>query len=205
LSLKKQLKIATKLLQENDPVLRTIIEDIGKCAISKRKDYYIALVNSIIAQQISVKAAQSIRKKFLDLIGGNLKPEKVCTYTIEELRTAGLSIQKATYIHDLSEKFAENNNMYRHLGQYPDEEVIKILTRVKGIGVWTAQMFLIFSLGRLDVLPVDDVGFQNAVMMYYRLRKRPSRKRLEQLAKKWIPYRSVAVWYLWEAVDRKPE
>jgi len=94
--------------------------------------------------------------------------------------------------------------MYRHLGQYPDDEVIEILTRVKGIGVWTAQMFLIFSLGRLNVLPVDDIGFQNAVMMYYRLRKRPSQKRLEQLAKKWIPYRSVAVWYLWEAVDRKP-
>jgi len=202
--LKKQLQTATELLKENDPVLRPIIEAIGKCTISKRKDYYIALVNSIIAQQISVKAAQSIRNKFLNLIEGDLQPEKVRKYSLEELRTAGLSIQKATYIRDLSEKYALNKNVYRHLGRYSDDEVIEKLTEVKGIGVWTAQMFLMFSLGRLDVLPVDDVGFQNAVIKYYRLRKKPTKKQLRQIAKKWIPYRSVAVWYLWKAVDKQP-
>ena len=198
----KQLQTAIEHLSGKDEIMASIIKNVGECGISKSRNYYKALVHAIMAQQISVKASQSIAKKFYLLIGNNLEPDNVLTYSIKELKTAGLSVQKATYIRDLSEKFALNKNIYNHLGQYSDQEVIVKLTEVKGIGIWTAQMFLIFSLGRLDVLPLDDVGFQNAVQKYYKMKKRPSPKYLERIGKKWSPYRSVAVWYLWEAFDK---
>ncbi len=198
----KRLQTAIKHLSERDETMASIISQVGNCGITRRKNYYKALVHSIMTQQISVKASQSIAKKFYQLIDQKLEPGNVLKFPIEELRTAGLSVQKATYISDLSEKFALNENIYNHLGQYSDDEVIMKLTKVKGIGIWTAQMFLIFSLGRLDVLPLDDVGFQNAFQKYYKMKKRPSPKYLERMSKKWSPYRSVAVWYLWEAFDR---
>lgn len=198
----KQLQTAIEHLSGKDEIMALIIRNVGDCGISKSRNYYKALVHSIMAQQISVKASQSIARKFYKLIGNKLEPGNVLRYSIEELRRVGLSIQKATYIRDLSEKFALNKNIYHHLGQYSDQEVIVKLTEVKGIGIWTAQMFLIFSLGRLDVLPLDDVGFQNAFQKYYKMKKRPSPKYLERISKKWSPYRSVAVWYLWEAYDK---
>ncbi len=197
-----QLQTAIKHLSEKDEVMASIISQVGSCGITHRKNYYKALVHSIMAQQISVKASQSIAKRFYQLIGQKLEPSNVLKHSIDELRSVGLSIQKATYIRDLSEKFAQNENIYNHLGQYSDEEAIMKLTEVKGIGIWTAQMFLIFSLGRLDILPLDDVGFQNAFQKYYKMKKRPSPNYLEKMSKKWSPYRSVAVWYLWEAFDR---
>ncbi len=202
--MKKQLQTALDYLSQQDVVLAEIIAKVGPCAIMPRKNYYKALVNSIIAQQISVSASRSIRNKFMELIDQNLEPESVLPYSILQLRSAGLSIQKASYIYDLSLKFAQNKTVYNHLGRFSDEEVIKMLTEVKGIGVWTAQMFLIFSLGRLDVLPLDDVGFRNAVQIQYNMKSNPSKNRLERLAAKWKPYRSVAVWYLWQAVDKQP-
>ncbi len=202
--MKKQLQTALDYLSQQDVVLAEIIAKVGPCAIMPRKNYYKALVNSIIAQQISVSASRSIRNKFMDLINQNLEPENVVLYSIVQLRSVGLSIQKASYIYDLSLKFAQNKNVYNHLGRFSDEEVIKMLTEVKGIGVWTAQMFLIFSLGRLDILPLDDVGFRNAVQIQYNMKSNPSKNRLERLAAKWKPYRSVAVWYLWQAVDKQP-
>lgn len=202
--MKKKLQAALEYLSQQDLVLAEIIARVGPCTITLQKNYYQALVNSIIAQQISVSASRSIRNKFMELIDQNLEPESVLPYSILQLRSAGLSIQKATYIHDLSLKFAQNKAVYNHLGRFSDEEVIKKLTDVKGIGVWTAQMFLIFSLGRLDVLPLDDVGFRNAVHLHYNIKSIPSKKRLERLAEKWKPYRSVAVWYLWQAVDKQP-
>lgn len=202
--MKKQLQTALDYLSQQDVVLAEIIAKVGPCAIMPRKNYYKALVNSIIAQQISVSASRSIRNKFMDLINQNLEPENVVSYSIVQLRSVGLSIQKASYIYDLSLKFAQNKNVYNHLGRFSDEEVIKMLTEVKGIGVWTAQMFLIFSLGRLDILPLDDVGFRNAVQIQYNMKSNPSKNRLERLATKWKPYRSVAVWYLWQAVDKQP-
>ena len=144
----KQLQTAIEHLSEKDEIMASIIKNVGDCGISKSRNYYKALVHSIMAQQISVKASQSIAKKFYKLIDDKLQPDNVLMYSIEELRKVGLSIQKATYIRDLSEKFALNENIYSHLGQFSDEEVIVKLTEVKGIGVWTAQMFLIFSLGR---------------------------------------------------------
>ena len=202
--MKKQLQTALDYLSQQDVVLAEIIAKVGPCAIMPRKNYYKALVNSIIAQQISVSASRSIRNKFMDLINQNLEPENVVSYSIVQLRSVGLSIQKASYIYDLSLKFAQNKNVYNHLGRFSDEEVIKMLTEVKGIGVWTAQMFLIFSLGRLDILPLDDVGFRNAVQIQYNMKSNPSKNRLERLATKWKPYRSVAVWYLWQAVYKQP-
>lgn len=203
--LQNSLLTAKKWLVQKDPILEKIISRIGNCTISKRTDYYKSLVHSIIGQQISVKAAHSIARKFLLLIDNNLNPIVVRRYSIEELRTAGLSLQKSSYILDLSEKFYKDKNIYDHLEQLDDSEVIEHLTEVKGIGEWTAHMFLIFSLGRLDVLATGDIGFQNAVMKQYGFKMKPTKKQLEKLGKKWAPYRSVAVWYLWESLEVVPD
>ncbi len=203
--MKNRLSTASNWLSQKDPILEKIIARIGNCTISKRTDYYKSLVNSIIGQQISVKAAQSIARKFLLLIDNNLEPEVVREYSIGELRSAGLSLQKSSYILDLSEKFYINKNIYDHLEQLDDLEVIEHLTEVKGIGEWTAHMFLIFSLGRLDILATGDIGFQNAVMKQYGFKKKPTKKQLEKLGKKWTPYRSVAVWYLWQSLEVVPD
>jgi DNA-3-methyladenine glycosylase II len=199
--LENTLSTASEWLAQKDPVLTKIISQVGPCTFSKKTDYYKTLVHSIIGQQISVKAAQSIAKKFHKLIDNDLEPHIVRDYSIEDLRTAGLSLQKASYILDLSDKFYQNKNVYDHLEQLDNKGVIDHLTEVKGIGEWTAHMFLIFSLGRLDVLPVGDIGFQNAVMKLYGFKSKPDKKQLNKIGKKWIPYRSVAVWYLWESLE----
>ena len=195
----------TKYVQQSDPVLRKIINKVGQCTINLQKDYYKALVSSIVSQQLSVKAADTIYSRFLDLIKHNLVPGEVRNFDRENLRTAGLSNQKSSYILDLSNKFYENPTIYNHLENIDDEKVIEHLTKVKGIGEWTAHMFLMFSLGRLDVLPHGDVGFQNAVMLYYNLAIKPTRQTIEKLSSNWKPYRTIAVWYLWAITDQNLE
>ncbi len=202
MSFKQQLQIGTKHVSIEDPVLSKIIKEVGPCTISANKDYFGALVSSIVSQQISVKAADTIYGRFLELIGHQLIPEKVNHFEIDELRKAGLSKQKASYILDLSSKFIHNPGIYNHLENLEDELAIKHLTQVKGIGEWTAQMFLMFSLERLDILPHLDVGFKNAVLNYYQLSQKPSKKTMEKISEPWKPYRSIGVWYLWAITDQ---
>jgi DNA-3-methyladenine glycosylase II len=149
------------------------------------------------------KAAVTIFRRFAALAGQPLTPSGILKLSDEQLRSVGLSKQKSAYLKDLSAKTAAGALDFSRLAELPDEEVIKHLTQVKGIGVWTAHMFLMFSLRRPDVLPTGDYGVQMAIRKHYKKRKLPKPQDMEKIAKAWAPYRSVACWYLWRSLDIK--
>ncbi|MCK9210854.1 MAG: DNA-3-methyladenine glycosylase [Ignavibacteriaceae bacterium] len=190
-------------LIDMDPVLRRIISQTQTCRIKRRKNYYPSLVKAIINQQLSVKAGESIYKKFSAHFGKSVKPENVAATPVEEIRKFGLSNAKAIYVKDLSEKIMSNQLSFKKISQKSNDEIIGELTKVKGIGVWTAHMFLIFTLGRLDVLPVGDLGIKNAIRRNYQLKELPDENKIAALCekKKWKPYQSIASWYLWMSLE----
>jgi len=195
---------AEKHLSEADPVLGKIIERVGPCTLSPRKDYFVALCRSIIAQQISVSAARSVGKKFRALFPrGRISPKPLLKMSDEQLRSAGISRQKAGYIRSLAEHFASGAIPTRRWHRMDDEEIVQALIPVRGVGRWTAEMFMIFVLNRPDLLPVDDLGFCNQVQRAYGLKKYPDAKKLAKIAECWRPYRSIATWYLWRAGHKK--
>ena len=190
-------------LNDIDPVLREIISQTQLCSIKRRRNYYPSLVHAIINQQLSVKAGESIYKKFSTHFGKQVMPENVAATPVEELRKFGLSNAKAIYVKDLSEKIISNKLSFKKISQKSNDEIIDELTKVKGIGVWTAHMFLIFTLGRLDVLPVGDLGIKNAIRKNYHLKELPDETKVAELCekKKWKPYQSIASWYLWMSLE----
>jgi DNA-3-methyladenine glycosylase II len=191
-------------LSQADSVLSTLISRHGPCAIRPQREYFVALTEAILSQQLSVKAAATIFGRFKEKLRGRIAPEKILRLTAPQFRAAGISRQKTAYLRDLAAKWQNGAIAPRRFVKMSDEEVIAALTQVKGIGRWTAEMFLIFSLLRLDVLPVDDLGFRKAVQAAYKLRKLPEAKRLTEIAACWRPYRSIATWYLWASLDNKP-
>jgi len=198
----QHIRDARNHLRKSDPVMQGIIKQVGPFTAKTRSDRFASLAGAIVAQQISGKAAMSIWKK-LEVL---LEPEKISANAIysrslDQLRTAGVSRQKGTYLIDLSSRVLSGDVQLNQLGRKSDDEVITELTRVKGIGRWTAQMFLMFTLARLDVLPVDDLGVKNAIARAYGLRKPPDSKRIEKIAQPWRPYASVASWYLWRSLE----
>jgi DNA-3-methyladenine glycosylase II len=199
---------AERWLAERDPVLRGLIATYGHCGLarSQREDPFTALVEAIVWQQLSGKAAATIYRRVLTLLPNGGPPTPAGILDIEEatLRGAGLSRAKTAYIRDLSARVGGGDVHLDSLAALDDEAVIAELTRIKGIGRWTAEMFLMFRLHRPDVLPVDDVGIVNAIRRAYRLRKPPSADRMRKLAEPWRPYRSVACWYLWESLEAVP-
>jgi len=190
-------------LNKTDPVLGRIISQSHPCDIKRRKNYYLALVRSIISQQLSVKAAASIYTRFDAHFGEKVAPEEVAATPVEILRAFGLSSAKVTYVKDLSEKIISNELSFKNFSRKSDDEIISELTKVKGIGVWTAHMFLIFTMGRLDVLPVGDLGIKNAIRKNYRLKKLPDESKVAAISAKrnWKPYQSIASWYLWMSLE----
>lgn len=190
-------------LKRVDPRVARIIDEVGPFRLTHRSDGFQALARAIIFQQLAGHAAHAIYERFVGLFAGSRfpTPEQVLALSESELRSAGLSRGKSIYIKDLAARVADGSIDFRHLPRMDDEAIIAELTRVKGIGRWTAEMFLMFNLRRPDVLPVDDLGFRNAVWKVYGMRKPPTAKRLRQLAERWRPYRTVAVWYLWRSAD----
>src|SRR4051812_20275996 len=191
-------------LKRSDPVLARIIESVGPCRITLRTEgtHYEALTRSIVFQQLSGKAAGTILGRFNALYPGNAPtPEAVLATSDEQLRAVGLSRQKIGYMRDLSSKVLSGELPLDQVESMSDDDLIAHLVQVKGIGRWTAQMFLMFRLGRLDVLPELDLGIQNAVRKAYRKRKRPTPKQVQQIGAKWAPHRTVASWYLWRSLD----
>lgn len=190
-------------LHQADRLLAPIITRIGTLRMRLDDDYFGSLVSAIIGQQLSGKAAQTIETRFRAAFGDErpFTAVNVAAMPVEEMRAAGLSEAKARYLRDLGERFAAGELELNHLADMDDEEVITRLVEVKGIGRWTAEMFLIFSLGRLDVLPVDDLGLRKAVMALYGLSHMPKRPDLEDLAGPWQPYRTVATLYLWRSLS----
>jgi len=204
----ESLRDAAEYLTKADAVLAPIIMIAGTASIIPNKNYYQELVESIISQQLSVKAAATILKRFLGLFSGDEfpTPGHILEKDIEELRSVGLSRQKATYIQDLAVKVLEGTVRFNHLDALSNDAVIAELTKIKGVGVWTVHMFLIFCMGRLDVLPTGDLGIKNGIYSLYQLNEKPTPEEMEKIAKKnkWHPYESVASWYVWHSLDNKP-
>jgi DNA-3-methyladenine glycosylase II len=188
-----------------DPILAAIIKKHGPCGLGllrDRFDHFSMLVRAIVFQQLSTKAATTIHNRLLASVpGGKPDPALLALVTDEQLRAAGISRQKALYLRDLCEKVGTGAVPLQSVDAMSDEEVIAALTQVKGIGRWTAEMFLIFRLQRPDVLPLNDLGIINAIQRAYRLRKKPTPARMLKLGEAWRPYRSVASWYLWRSLD----
>ena len=185
-----------------DPVIAKVIRGNGPFRLGKNGNYFIVLCRAIISQQISTKAADSIFKKFNGLFKGlSPNPALVAGLPDTVLRSAGLSQRRVAYLKDLGVKFLDKSIRPHKLPYLSNEEAISQLTKVYGIGPWTAEMFLIFSLNRLDILPVDDLGFQAGVKKIYGLRSMPTPKKLRALGNKWSPLETVAVWYAWRTID----
>ncbi|AJZ76018.1 DNA-3-methyladenine glycosylase family protein [Candidatus Nitrosotenuis cloacae] len=188
-----------------DRKLAKIIDRVGEFNLSLTKNPYQSLVEAIITQQLSGKAADSISTRFRAIYGRFPKPADVMETSDAKLRKAGLSYMKVSYIKDLSKKVESKEIRLAYMKNLTDEEIIVQLTQVKGIGRWTAEMFLIFSLGRLDVLPVGDLGLKKGIQKLYSLEELPEKEQMERIAEKWKPYRSVATWYLWRSLDESIE
>jgi 3-methyladenine DNA glycosylase/8-oxoguanine DNA glycosylase len=203
---KADYSAARRHLVKADPKLAAIIRRVGPCrlhAVAPR-DAFEALCMSIASQQLSVKAAATIFSRFCDLFPPDRKPtpERVMTLTDDQIRGVGFSRPKVTFIKDLAARVLDGRLDLKGLKKHPDEEVMRQLVAVKGIGRWTAEIFLMFRLGRPDIFPADDLGLMNAVHRAYKLRKRPDAKRLRTLAETWRPHRSVAAWYLWQSLTK---
>jgi DNA-3-methyladenine glycosylase II len=199
---------ARRLLLRRDPVLAVVIRRFGPCGLAQaqRADHFSALVRAITGQQLSTRAAATIFGRLVALMpGGIATPEALAALPDEQLRAAGMSRQKIASLRDLSQKVIARTVDLDALSAMTDEDVIASLVQVRGIGRWSAEMFLMFRLHRPDVLPVDDLGIVNAVQRVYGLRKRPTPDRIRRLGEAWRPYRSVASWYLWRTLDNVPQ
>jgi 3-methyladenine DNA glycosylase/8-oxoguanine DNA glycosylase len=215
-------------LKKSDPLLRAIIQRVGPCRMEFGEPTFHSLAEAIVYQQLNGKAAATILKRFTDLTGDPVTPEGILKLSAEQLRAVGLSKQKSSYLFDMAERAQRGELDFSKLPEMTDDEVIEHLTQVKGVGVWTAHMFLMFTLQRANVLPTGDFGIRMAMHRHYlgRTAKRkngaantknkkriakapkvqialPTPEQMEKIAKRWEPYRSIACWYLWRSLDTK--
>ena len=198
---------ASRLLSRRDPVLRMLMQKYGPCGMARHQhtDPFQALVHAIISQQLSTKAAATIAARFASLFGSDFpSPAAVASMPDEALRGVGLSGQKLGYLRDLCSRIQSGTLPLDGLDGMSYDEVVAALTEVKGIGRWTAEMFLMFRLHRPDVLPVGDLGIVKAIQKNYRLRKVPTPERMTRIGENWRPYRSIACWYLWRSLENAP-
>jgi DNA-3-methyladenine glycosylase II len=201
---------AVTALRAADPVMARLIDEHGAAVRRDLRrdrpgDAYGALLRSIVGQQLSTKAASSIYRRLTELFGGHTPaPRQLLKADPEKIRAAGLSRAKVAYLRDLAQHVEDGALELERLPDLPDEEVTAQLTAIKGLGQWTADMFLMFHLGRPDVLPVGDQGIRRAVQVQYRMRKLPDPKRLEKVARPWRPHRTLACLYLWSSLDNVP-
>jgi len=197
------MRHAVRHLKKSDPILRAVIERVGPYRMEKEIPRFHTLARAIVYQQLHGKAASTICQRLMQLAGNPLTPKGILKLSDEQMRGVGLSKQKMSYLRDLAQKTHSGAVQFMRLPELTDEEVIEHLTQVKGIGVWTAHMFLMFALQRPNVLPTGDLGIQSAMRKHYNKRKLPKPKQMEKIAKCWEPYRSVACWYLWRSLDVK--
>jgi DNA-3-methyladenine glycosylase II len=194
---------ARRVLMRRDPVLAAIIKRHGACGIrtGRESEIFCGLIEAIVSQQLSTRAAATISARLRALMpGGAPTPDALLPLSDEALRAVGLSRQKMGYMRDLSAKVLDGSVRIDRLAQMSDDEIVEELTKIKGIGRWTVEMILIFRLGRPDILPVGDLGIVKAIQKAYRLRKVPNASRMQKIAEAWVPYRSVASWYLWASL-----
>jgi DNA-3-methyladenine glycosylase II len=197
-----RIQSARRHLRAADPVMAAMIDAVGPYTLRFERDRFGLLVRSIISQQISTSAARAIRRRLVELVGpGGVTADNLARFTTDQLRSVGLSPQKASYVADLAAKVNDGTVNLRQIGRLSDDGVVESLTQVKGIGRWTAQMFLIFSLGRPDVFPHDDLGVRTAIRERYGLDDLPDKTTSHSIAAPWRPYASVASWYCWRSLD----
>jgi DNA-3-methyladenine glycosylase II len=197
------MRKAISHLKKSDPILRAIIERVGPCRMEFGEPVFHSLAEAIVYQQLNGKAAVTIFNRFAALTGEPVTPEGILKLTPENMRAVGLSKQKSSYLFDMAERASRGELDFTRLPDLTDEEVIKHLTQVKGVGVWTAHMFLMFTLKRPNILPTGDFAVQMAIKKHYGKRKLPKPLQMEKIAKAWEPYRSIACWYLWRSLDIK--
>lgn len=191
-------------LRRSDPVIADVISRVGRCTLVPREEWthFDALLRSIVYQQLSGKAAATIHGRVLQLIGdGEGAPSRIVATSHDSFRAAGLSNAKAKYVRNLAEHVLDGSVPVDSLHELSDDDIIAALTQVKGIGKWSAQMFLMFRLGRPDVLPDTDLGVQKGIQKAYRLRKLPTPAQVLRRGAKWAPYRTVASWYMWRILE----
>ena len=194
---------AIRHLKSADPVLAAIIDQIGPCKMEYGEPTFHSLAEAILYQQLNGKAAVTIFNRFTALAGNPLTPEGILKLSDAQMREVGLSRQKTSYLRDLAEKTKAGLLEFERMPEMSEEDVIAHLTQVKGVGVWTAHMFLMFTLRRPDILPTGDYGVQAAIKKHYKKRKWPKPDVMQKIAKTWAPYRSIACWYLWKSLDVK--
>jgi DNA-3-methyladenine glycosylase II len=204
-----ELEAAERTLSRRDKQLRNLIKRYGPCRIRPHPRHFETLIESVISQQLSIKAADTIYKRFKALYAPARfpMPEQVLATSNEVLRATGMSNGKVSFVKDLILKTQDGTLKFNRLSRMSDEDVIAMLTQVKGIGVWTVHMFLIFSLGRLNVLPVGDLGIRRGVERFYGFDHLPTAEEIELVAEdnRWHPYCSVASWYLWKGLENKKD
>lgn len=198
-------KKALSHFKKTDLIIYTVGLKIEQIELTTHPDPFLRLTRTIIGQQLSVKAAQTIFLRFEKLFKKNINPEELLKIPENKLREAGMSFQKIKYLKDLSEKTIKEEIQLHELKHKQNEEVVAELIKIKGIGQWSAEMFLMFSLGREDIFSFGDLGLQNAIQKLYKLKKKPTEKQMEKLAKKWSPYRTYAAMILWRSLDNEPK
>ena len=195
-------KIILEHFDENDAVMAEVIRRMGPFKLKRNRNYFQVLCKAIVGQQISIKAAESIFHRFQGLfVNSRPTAEKVESIPEQKLRGVGLSTQKVKYLKDLSAKFLDGSVRPHRMAYQDNEEIIRQLTSVYGVGRWTAEMFLIFSLNRMDVLPVGDLGLRAGVQQLYNMRALPTPVKVRSVGKKWQPYQTVGTWYTWRSMD----
>jgi DNA-3-methyladenine glycosylase II len=195
------MKAATLHLRSADPVMAGIIDRVGPCLMMKREPSFETLARSITFQQLHGKAAATIFDRLRKAVGRRFSASGFLKLTSEELRACGLSRQKIASLTDLAERVAKKEIRFRQLSRLSDEEVVLLLSRVRGVGVWTAQMFLMFALERPNIMPLGDLGIRSAVRRAYGLEALPKPAELAKIAEKWHPYCTIASWYLWRSLE----
>lgn len=200
-ALDREVVRATRHLRRRDPVIAAAVKAHGPVSMDASTDYFQLLVGTVVTQQLSTKAAQSIYNRLTAKMGGRLRPGRVLAAREEDLRDAGLSRSKVQYIRNVAEAFTTRRMGPKTFARLSNEEAIERLVEIKGIGEWSAHIFLMFGLGRLDVFPIGDLGLRNAMARAYRLRGVPSARRLHRIADAWRPYRTVGSLYLWKTYD----
>lgn len=202
-----KLKEGANHLAGVDPVLKKVIDAAPLPTFTPHRNYYQELVESIASQQLSVKAAATILKRFKSLFMSEFpSPDEILDEDVETFRSVGLSRQKATYIRDLAQKVIDGSVKFDHLDTLTNQEVIDELIQIKGVGLWTVHMFLMFCMGRLDVFPTGDLGIKNGMQKLYDLELKPEPAEMEAIAaaNHWAPYQTIASWYIWHSLDNKP-
>ncbi len=198
----ERVQIAVRHLRRTDPVMREVIDRVGPCTLKLKRDRFSLLAWSILSQQISTAAARTIRGRVEALVAPErMTPQSLLALSVEQLRGAGVSARKAEYLHDLALKASDGTIRLHRVGRMSNEEVIRELTQVRGVGRWTVEMLLMFSLGRLDVFPVDDLSLRNAIAASYPVSQPPGKTELRELAARWSPYETVASWYCWRILE----